>query len=286
MERRDGTWTKEADFKEVCNMIKEEKPLLLTSSPPCTTFSPLRRITNPKRDADVVAGEEKLGRERLQKAMRCCKQQAEQGGISLHEHPKGASSWEEPEVEGMVKKEGSFLVQSPMCRFGMKMRDDHGEELHVRKETLWLTNSECIAEELRGVCENVLQGREVHRHVHLIGKDRAKAAQVYPVELVEAILRGLRSEMRKRGQINSVEEMLTGASPDDWVDQEKENQELDELFMDDSSGTVLPAELVRKARAEELDWLRKEAVYKKSSEEALRAERTEEATSTEVVRCE
>ena len=55
----------------------------------------------------------------------------------------------------MVKKEGSFLVQSPMCRFGMKMRDDHGEELHVRKETLWLTNSECIAEELRGVCENV-----------------------------------------------------------------------------------------------------------------------------------
>ncbi|CAJ1373293.1 unnamed protein product [Effrenium voratum] len=93
--------------------------------------------------------------------------------------------------------------------------------------------------------------------------DRAKAAQVYPVELVEAILRGLRSEMRKRGQINSVEEMLTGASPDDWVDQERENQEVDELFMDDSSGTVLPAELVRKARAEELDWLRKEAVYER-----------------------
>ena len=33
--------------------------------------------------------------------------------------------------------------------------------------------------------------------------------------------------------------------------------------MDDSSGTVLPAELVRKARAEELDWLRKEAVYER-----------------------
>ena len=54
----------EADFAKVRNMINEEKPLLLTSSPPCTTFSPLRRITNPKRDADVVAEEERLGRER------------------------------------------------------------------------------------------------------------------------------------------------------------------------------------------------------------------------------
>ena len=109
----------------------------------------------------------------------------------------------------------------------------------------------------------------------------------YPVELVEAILRGLRSEMRKRGQINSVEEMLTGASPDDWVDQEKENQELDELFVDDSSGTVLPAELVRKARAGELDCMASQGGgLRKSSEEALRAERAEEATSTEVAGCE
>ena len=92
--------------------------------------------------------------------------------------------------------------------------------LHVRKEALWLTNSRKIAEELEGVCENVLQGREVHRHVHLVGGGRAKA-QVYPKELVEAILRGLRREPRERGEISAVEEQLTGPTPDDYVEQEE-----------------------------------------------------------------
>ena len=45
----------------------------------------------------------------------------------------------------------------------------------------------------RGVPEQA-EGKEVHRHVHLVGRGRAKAAQVYPVPLVEAILRGVKKE--------------------------------------------------------------------------------------------
>ena len=55
----------EADFAKVRNMINEEKPLLLTSSPPCTTFSPLRRITNPKRDAPKKRGSGERGCRKL-----------------------------------------------------------------------------------------------------------------------------------------------------------------------------------------------------------------------------
>ena len=42
----------------------------------------------------------------------------------------------------------------------------------------------------------------------MIGEKRAKMAQVYTKELVEAILRGLKREMEKSNYINAFEEML------------------------------------------------------------------------------
>ena len=251
---------KEADFKEVLDLIAREQPWLVTSSPPCSTFSTLRRLSNYKRDVGVVAEEERLGRQRLHRSLKCCKLQASMGGYYLHEHPKEASSWEDPEVLEMRENPESYVVQSPMCRFGMKLRNAEGELLHVRKETLWMTNSLQIALELQGTCENKLKGKEVHRHVQLVGEKRAKAAQVYPKELVEAVLRGLKKELEMNNFINAIEEALTGPSPDDMVEWQAE---MEDKYTDDSSGAALDPELVRAARAEELEWLRKEKVYER-----------------------
>lgn len=81
----DGTerWDldREQDFQQVLDLIAMEQPLLLTSSPACTTFCPLRRISNPRRDPKVVAEEEELGKERLRKAMIACETQADLGGF-------------------------------------------------------------------------------------------------------------------------------------------------------------------------------------------------------------
>ena len=115
----------------------------------------------------------------------------------------------------------------------------------MRKETLWMTNSLQIALELQGTCENVLKGKEVHRHVQLVGERRAKAAQIYPKELVEAILRGLKKELEMNHLINSMEEALTGPSPDDMVEWQAE---MEDKFTDDASGATLDPELVRAAR--------------------------------------
>ena len=208
---------KDEDFQLLLEILDAEKPWLVTSSPPCTTFSPLRRLSNHKRLKETVEQEEMLGRLRLRRSIRCCKRQARLGGFYLHEHPRDATSWKEGGVEELVNDPNSYLVQSPMCRFGMKLKNDERELLHVRKETLWLTNSEEIAKELKGVCENDLKGREVHRHVHLVGANRAKAAQVYPVALVEAVLRGLKRELEKMNVISALEEQVSGPSPDDMV---------------------------------------------------------------------
>ena len=257
----DGTehWDldQEGDFLEAMDLIALEQPWLVTSSPPCTTFSPLRRITNKKRSKEMVRHEEEVGRLRLTRALECCKLQASMGGYFLHEHPKGSSSWKLPEVQELVEREGMYLVQSPMCRFGMKMKDMNGNMRHVRKETLWLTNSKQIAEELQGTCENELRGRIVHRHVHLVGGSRAKAAQVYPRELVEAILRGLKRELRTSFNLSAVEEAVGGPVPDDAG----EFEDLMEEFYDEASGAKLDPKLVKQSRKEELDWIHKEQVY-------------------------
>ena len=248
---------KDEDFQLLLEILDAEKPWLVTSSPPCTTFSPLRRLSNHKRLKEIVEQEEMLGRLRLRRSIRCCKRQARLGGFYLHEHPRDATSWKESEVEELANDPNSYLVQSPMCRFGMKLKNDEGELLHVRKETLWLTNSEEIAKELKGVCENDLKGREVHRHVHLVGANRAKAAQVYPVALVEAVLRGLKRELEKMNVISAVEEQVSGPSPDDMVSWEAEMVE----YKDDASGATLDPKLVQEARAEELRWIHQESVY-------------------------
>ena len=248
---------REDDFQKVLDTIALEEPWLVTSSPPCSTFSSLRRLSNYKRDAEVVAEEERLGKKRLKKAMTCCKQQMRQKGYFLHEHPKEASSWDEDCVREVKEHPEVWVVQSPMCRFNMKLPNDAGELLHVRKETCWMTNSEEIAKELQGTCENVLQGREVHRHVHLVGAGRAKAAQVYPKELCEAILRGLKKQMKRDKHISSIEEMIGGPVPDDYVEWEDQVDK----FYDDTTGAELDPELIKAARKEELDWLHKERVY-------------------------
>ena len=102
---------------------------------------------------------------------------------------------------------------------------------------------------------------KVHRHVHLVGKNRAKAAQVYPKELCEAILRGLKRQLEVDGSINAVEELISGPSPDDYVEWQKTEQDYQEKVFDATSGAELDPELVKKARQEEMDWLHKENVY-------------------------
>lgn len=75
----------------------------------------------------------------------------------------------------------------------------------VKKETCWLTNSPEMAQCIAGKCEGG------HRHVHLIS--RARAAQTYPPKLVSAILKGIRRELRVRGELSALAQS-SGPSPD------------------------------------------------------------------------
>ena len=57
------------------------------------------------------------------------------GRIFLHEHPKGASSWKDEEMQKLMAEDGVHWVSGPMCNWGMKLTDREGERGFVRKET-------------------------------------------------------------------------------------------------------------------------------------------------------
>ena len=248
---------KASDFQLVKKMVREEQPWLVTSSPPCTTFSPLRFLSNAKRDKRKVEAEEIEGMRLLERAIEICEDQHAQGGYFLHEHPKGASSWKCEKVQRLMGQPGIYCVTSPMCKWEMTQEDGAGVGF-IRKETKWLTNSAFIAKTLEGVCRNELADGEWHRHIQLIG-GRAKAAQVYPIKLVHAILRGLKQELRETHNLSAVEEEITGPAPDDYNEWAQEV----ETFIDDTSGAELDPKLVAEARKLELDWVKQEKVYER-----------------------
>ena len=164
-------------------------------------------------------------------------------------------------------------MKGPMCAWGMTSRDEHGEGL-VKKETCWVTNSECVAKELDRECSNV-RSQQVserslavwHRHVHLVNQ-RAHKARIYPPLLAAGILRGARAQLQATG------EMMNFNYPvpeDPVIPRDPELQEELEVYWDDSKGGYLDPKLVRQPRKEEIIELHKYKVYEKRPiEECLR----------------
>ena len=250
---------KKEDRLEVEAIIENDQPWLVTGSPPCGPFSPLRRLTDQKRDPAVVEQELELARSRVRTACGYYRRQYDEGRFFLHEHPKPSGSWDMPEVREIANLPGVFLVESTMCHWSMTIpgREDEG---YVRKPTYWLTNSKEIAMTLDHVC-----GRDspvMHRHVQLIG-GIAKHAQVYPVRLVKAVLQGLRRQLMNDGHLSSFEATETGPSPHEELWDTNQFAEEEEQFWDAAAGTLLDSKLVHNARAEELSWVKSEGIYKR-----------------------
>eukprot|EP00973_Karenia_brevis_P001770 241268-Karenia_brevis.AAC.1 len=73
------------------------------------------------------------------------KLQIKHGRYFLHEHPHGATSWQLPAIQELLKTSGVIKTRAHMCKFGMTSRDEWGEGL-VYKPTAFATNSPRIAE--------------------------------------------------------------------------------------------------------------------------------------------
>ena len=189
--------------KDLEAILNDEDPYLLTGSPPCEAFSLLQGLNKNKIPEEVRKQRLEEGREKLRTAVRYYKERRAKGRYFLHEHPVHATAWKEPEVTvvELMEQDDVYVVEGPMCRWGMKSKDASGVG-YVRKPTRWMTNSGVLAEILQKECPNK-EGRAWHRHVMLVN-GRAKAAQVYPPALVAAILKGIKAQMTEDGEIKDL----------------------------------------------------------------------------------
>ena len=249
--------------------VLTDKPLLLIGSPMCTVYSAMNNVNHARMDPDVVKERFRYARKHLEFSTKLYKISADSGHYFLHEHPQGASSWEERCIKELVEKQGVMKVVGDQCMYGLK--SDGGL---ARKRTGFLTNAVCIAQQLNKRCPNT-SGYTVHQHVIFEG-GRTKRAQVYPRELCKAICIGLQKQMQadKHGQFLLMEAGCERATSKDFMNasrelagkyqivEENEDESLERAW-DDVSGAELDARQVKRARQEEIDYVHKMKLYEK-----------------------
>ena len=76
----------------------------------------------------------------LKFACRIYAMQHREGRLFIHEHPDTGQSWNEPDVQQLLKMEGVVRRRLDMCRYGLQSQDKNGVAL-VKKTTSTLTNS-------------------------------------------------------------------------------------------------------------------------------------------------
>ena len=198
-----------------------------------------------------------------------CKQYRDamaQGRFFLHEHPSSASSWDAQQIKELRESEGVIYVECDQCQYGLTWDDGNGHgERPVRKRTGWLTNSPCVAAQLRKRCPGD------HQHANTIGLSNKGRRHIerYPAKLVSAILRGLRAEAVSAGWIGSLEAGPHIDEPEPWDCHPEYYQQIS----DNISGVPLDPELVAAARKEELDFVVTElGAYRYTTVEECRRE--------------
>lgn len=211
------------------NGLVEDDPELAVLCPPCTPFSVLQSLNYDRMPLVKALGLLGEGLHHLGVAAEVALWQYYRGKVFLFEHLVGSKAWSEESMEHIMQLPGVFVCRTDMCRYGMRVRD--GLNL---KPTRWVTNSWEIAKELQRRCNGG------HQHETLMG-GKAAAAAVYPPQLCQAVVRGLRRHLRAQGKLSEVkleeshviEVMAVRRQPDD----EEGDDDLD-VFED-----ILPEEV-------------------------------------------
>ena len=127
---------------------------LFIGSPPCSSFSRINFLNKYRLSPEEWNWRQAQGRRLVHVAIDAYRRQIDAGRYSLHEHPAYATSWEDSKLQRLVNTPGFYLVQGPMCRWGIKVYTHHGVPGYARKETKRLTNSPLLAELLGRVSQH------------------------------------------------------------------------------------------------------------------------------------
>ncbi len=205
--------------RKMWKQLKQEEPELVILCPPCKAFTILQELNFGKMDLKKAITLVSCGLDNLQLAMEIAKWQWKRGKYFLFEHPDTARSWNEECVEEVKKLEEVDRGRCDMCAHGMAVTP----EGYNRKPTGIMSNSRMI---LKEVCLECPGG---HPHVALIG-GLAHKAQRYPEKFCQAVIRGLRRQLRQDGGWSR---RVEGETDETYVFAEEEEGEGLDLGLDE-----------------------------------------------------
>ena len=173
-------------YRKVC----EEKPFMLIGSPVCTPWSQIMNINYSRMTWEEKERILNAARVHLEFVCKLYRLQHQAGRYFAHEHPQGAASWKEASVREIRRWTGIECLTIDQCMYGLLSKTDLGEQLPARKATTIMTNCPALSVTLNKRCDHG------HTHQQLIGGKRTSEAQVYPSGLVDALVEGIRLQMK------------------------------------------------------------------------------------------
>ena len=107
-------------------LVTEKKALLVIGSPMCSAFSQIQGLNFARMTPDEVEKVIIYGKRHLEFCTELYKIQHSNGLYFLHEHPYGASSWNNDKIKELLYTPGIHRIKSHMCAFGMRDEDHQG----------------------------------------------------------------------------------------------------------------------------------------------------------------
>ena len=173
-----------AKFWEV---YRTQLPDVVLMSPECRPFSVLMSANWERMSPEEATKLQTEGMAMLHFCVQIAEEQIKRGKFFFLEQPTGASSWATHAVAWLLEQEGVLRFVFDQCMAGLSLKPDTVS----RKTTAIATNHGGIALEL-----SKFQCDGGHKHLQL-QSGLPHLAQVYPPQMVEAIVRGLKKTALK-----------------------------------------------------------------------------------------
>ena len=189
----------EAQRQRARELIYTKRPAVLILSPPCRTASPLRRLSNFKRNPRDVEAEEKEGRLHLDFSIELAEEQMRRGLGFILEQPQSATSWQHPRMQRLLQNPEVTRIHLDMCQFGLRAESGPFRGTLAKKPTLLCTNIPDIRDYTERKC------LKNHRHGPLLGGSAQRAA-IYTPQFCEALVKGIKQALGIHGKTSSPRE--------------------------------------------------------------------------------
>ena len=184
----------------------------------------------------------------------------------LHEHPAGATSWQEEMVVELMSAAGVDRVVADQCQYGQEVLVGQYLGCPIKKPTGFMRNAPEVLNSLRERCTGKLgrcSRRQGGEHATCSGKI-AKDAQRYPLGLCKAIPKGIHKELQARGVMTVGDVGMHALEDEDLVHLARgPEQGYSGKYLDDISKQKLRDDLVEEAGRKELEYFVAKGVWQK-----------------------